>query len=126
MSSDYHKLNDDMTTSEVTLVDYAKDAEKTSSRISYTVLPHSFTVSTIFLRIDHAFPGGPPILFETMVFNKKKLKHMIELDSDRYHTYEQAITGHNEMVNNWLKKLDEEDVGEILKKHEWNREVEGT
>lgn len=26
------------------------------------------TVSTVFLGLDHAFGGGPPLLFETMVF----------------------------------------------------------
>lgn len=27
-----------------------------------------FDVSTIFLALDHAFGGGPPVLWETMVF----------------------------------------------------------
>lgn len=27
------------------------------------------TVSTVFLGLDHAFGGGPPLLFETMIFD---------------------------------------------------------
>lgn len=27
-------------------------------------------VSTVFLGLDHSFGGGPPILFETMIFNR--------------------------------------------------------
>ena len=28
-------------------------------------------VSTVFLRIDHSFGSGPPLLFETMIFGGK-------------------------------------------------------
>lgn len=29
------------------------------------------SVSTVFLGLDHAFGGGPPLLFETMIFGGK-------------------------------------------------------
>lgn len=49
-------------------------------------------VSTVFLGLDHAI-SGPPILFETMVFNGPMDGHQI-----RYHTREEALAGHWEVV----------------------------
>lgn len=57
-------------------------------------------VSTVFLGMDYNFLGdGPPILWETMVFNKDR-------DSDlqqRYASKDEALRGHMEIV----KKLKE-------------------
>ena len=50
-------------------------------------------VSTVFLQCDHNFGSGPPILFETMVFNGDK-----EDEMERYSTYDQAIEGHKRIV----------------------------
>ena len=49
-------------------------------------------VSTVFLGLDHAFGGGPPLLFETMVFDGE------EEETERYHTYDEAVEGHEKMV----------------------------
>lgn len=51
-------------------------------------------VSTVFLGVDHGFDGGPPVLFETMVFGGKFSQYM-----QRYCTYEGALEGHEETVN---------------------------
>jgi len=50
-------------------------------------------VSTVFLGIDHAFVGGEPILWETMVFGGP-----LDQEQDRYHTREVAVAGHNAML----------------------------
>jgi len=50
-------------------------------------------ISTVFLGLDHAFGGGPPLLFETMVFGGEHDQEM-----DRYTTWEQAEAGHKAMV----------------------------
>ncbi len=52
-------------------------------------------VSTIFLGIDHSFSflGGPPVLFETMVFGGA-----LDGEQARYCTWDQAIEGHAVMV----------------------------
>lgn len=48
-------------------------------------------VSTVFLGLDHNWlDNGPPILFETMVFNKDRN----ELHCARYCTKTEAIEGH--------------------------------
>ena len=50
-------------------------------------------VSTVFLPFDHSFSDdGNPILFETLVFGGEHDGYML-----RYHTYEEAIRGHDEV-----------------------------
>lgn len=50
-------------------------------------------VSTVFLGIDHAFGPGGPILFESMVFGGP-----LHGEQERYHTWEEAVAGHEAMV----------------------------
>lgn len=56
-----------------------------------------FFVSTVFLGIDHRFIGeGPPIVFETMVFDMRGNERQLgeEVGQWRYETYDQAERGH--------------------------------
>lgn len=46
-------------------------------------------VSTVFLSVDHAWGGGPPVLFETMIFGGDH-----DGWQDRYHTLAAAQAGH--------------------------------
>jgi hypothetical protein len=51
-------------------------------------------VSTVFLGIDHGhWRGGPPVLFETMVFGGEH-----DGDRGRFCTYDAAVEGHRLMV----------------------------
>lgn len=50
-------------------------------------------VSTVFLGSDYSLNGGPPLIFETMVFGGP---HDGEID--RYSTWDEANAGHAEMV----------------------------
>lgn len=50
-------------------------------------------VSTVFLGLDHAMPGEPPAIFETMVFGGPLHEEMV-----RYATWEEAEAGHQAMV----------------------------
>ncbi len=50
-------------------------------------------VSTVFLGIDHAFGGGPPLLFETMIFGGPHNEYQ-----ERYSTWEEAEAGHKRAV----------------------------
>lgn len=50
-------------------------------------------VSTVFLCIDHAFGGGEPVLFETMVFDNKEPEKY-----ERYTTWDLAEAGHRKIV----------------------------
>lgn len=51
-------------------------------------------VSTVFLGLDHRFGEGPPLLFETMVFGGP-----LDQECERYTTWDEAIAGHEVMVN---------------------------
>ncbi len=50
-------------------------------------------VSTVFLGLDHSFGASKPVLWETMVFPACVI-------SQRYSSEEDAIAGHDEIVNN--------------------------
>ena len=51
-------------------------------------------ISTVFLGLDHSlWDGGPPILFETMVFINGDGGEM-----ERYATWDEAVEGHANMV----------------------------
>lgn len=73
MSLKHYILDDENNTVEVDLLTWARWIEQPDNRcLFYTQINSEVWVSTIFIGIDHRFPGfppGPPILFETMVFN---------------------------------------------------------
>lgn len=62
-------------------------------RVAYTEINSEVTVSTVFLGLDHNFGGGPPVLFETMIFGGPKDEEMW-----RYSTWDDAITNHEMIV----------------------------
>jgi len=51
-------------------------------------------VSTVFLALDHAFGGGPPLVFETMVFGLNNTEYQW-----RYHTWDEAVAGHARVLS---------------------------
>ncbi len=50
-------------------------------------------ISTVFLGIDHAFGGGEPLLFETMVFGGE-----LDQSQERYSTWDEAEARHKVWV----------------------------
>jgi len=76
-------------------------------------------VSTVWLGLDHSCGGGPPIIFETMVFplNQEGDANYGEIDCDRYATEEEALVGHERLCSDHayvldriVKRLEEEDA----------------
>ncbi len=63
-------------------------------------------VSTVFLCLDHGWMGGPPVLFETMIFSVEgggiactdTMEALGVLDQYRYQTEPEAIQGHCAIV----------------------------
>lgn len=51
-------------------------------------------VSTVFLGVDHSFSGGPPLLFETMVFGG-----VLDQETDRCTSWEAAEKMHERMCD---------------------------
>jgi len=71
--------------------------ETADRHVANTRLPNGLVVSTVFLGLDHAFWNeGPPILFETMVFDEDD---GAEDDyTRRYATWDDAAAGHAAIV----------------------------
>lgn len=75
-------------------------------RVAFTRLNGGIVVSTAFLGIDHAFGGGPPMLWETMIF---RAAHDGEPNNwapfgegeyqERYTSHDEAIAGHTRAVD---------------------------
>jgi hypothetical protein len=66
-------------------------------------------VSTVFLGLDHQYGEGPPLLFETMVFNRKP-DGEIDFGGEetfRYATWDAAEAGHKAVVKRLEAKLKE-------------------
>ena len=70
---------------------FFEDAE--SRRVALTELANGWVVSTVFLGVPHC--GGT---FETMVFQGEYSK---DHDMERYETWDQAVKGHERMVEKW-------------------------
>lgn len=64
---------------------------------------HGCLVSTVWLGVDHGFGTGPLLIFETMVFNRRRRKHGRPWSPDqwqcRYSTEAQARLGHERVAN---------------------------
>lgn len=58
-------------------------------RVLWTDLGSLGRVSTVWLGLNHAYDDGPPLIFETMIFDGPMHEYM-----DRYSTEEQARAGH--------------------------------
>lgn len=72
--------------------------ETAERRVALTILADGIEVSTVFLGLDHNFCGtGPPVLFETMVFQPaphEKWPTMLDDYTARYCTWHEAEQGH--------------------------------
>ena len=70
---------------------WAMAFEKMDRRVALTVGDNGVRMSTVFLGLDHSFgfSGGPPLLFETMIFGGEHDEYC-----DRYSTWAEAEVGH--------------------------------
>lgn len=72
---------------------WAQQLETADRQVADTMLG-DVRVSTVFLGLDHQHvPGGPPLIFETMVFGGD-----LDDEMERYTTEAQAVAGHAYMV----------------------------
>ena len=74
-------------------------------QVRHSTLLDGVRVSTVWLGQDHAWDGGRPLIFESMVFKGDKSN----LDCERYSTEEEAIAGHERMVEKWLLKTGDDE-----------------
>lgn len=87
------------------VMEWAKSFKANELRIVAKDQVGPYFVSTVFLGINHNFGhDGPPLLFETMVFNPSG-RESKEFDQERVSTRSEAIAGHRKMVNRVGKKV---------------------
>lgn len=75
------------------LMKWAEWMEQPSRRVLRQDARDGVLVSTVFLGLDYNFAGGPPLLYETMVFREGRGD-----ECERYHTREEALAGHERML----------------------------
>ncbi len=71
---------------------WAEQFDRSTRCVARTETPH-YTVSTVFLGMNHAYDDGPPMLFETMVFGGP-----LEGAMERCSTWDEAEAQHAAMV----------------------------
>lgn len=73
-------------------------AEERNRFLAFTETATGLEVSTVFLGLDHSHGGGPPVLFETIVFKNISRVDRESVDQERYCTWDAAMEGHKAMV----------------------------
>lgn len=78
----------------LTIWEWAEKFEDTEARVvGYDEVGEAH-VSTVWLGLDHAFFGGPPLIFETMIFGGEH-----DMEQWRYSTEEEALAGHQHALS---------------------------
>jgi hypothetical protein len=72
----------------VDILEWAKWWEQSRRTIELNHVGEA-TVSTVFLGLDHNWEGGPPLLFETMIFGGPLAESQW-----RYASWDEAVAGH--------------------------------
>lgn len=103
----WYKLTEDGKTPVPIEGAWPKQDEVTGKKVNNQALDNGFIVSTVFLGLDHGSYSGILQVFETMVF----LDSWLDLDCERYSTWDQAEIGHKKMVAKW-SKMNPEDFRE--------------
>lgn len=73
------------------LMEWSKKVEDAEYRIVGYCNIGPYRISTCWMGLDYNFFGGPPLIFETMIFEGNKCSFDYQ---ERYTTLEQAIKGH--------------------------------
>lgn len=76
--------------------------QATYEQVANTILPDGKWVSTIWLGFNRRRDEGPPLIFETMVFQSRD--NLEDLDCARYSTLAEAEAGHIAVVSKWTLK----------------------
>jgi hypothetical protein len=106
MSGGYYVLDADGIARPVKLLEWAKWYESADRRVAWTAML-GLEVSTVFLGLDHSFgAGGPPVLFETMIFCRGNGGYM-----QRYCNRGEALEGHENLCKLMRHDLKERRQG---------------
>jgi hypothetical protein len=114
-------LDDERRPVKAGLMEWAAWFEKWENRCVAVDQTALFEVSTVFLGIDHrGWRDGPPILFETMVFERKaEIKTIFgrlmpirpDVEQNRYASWDEAEAGHRAT----LRRLQKQEADALAK-----------
>lgn len=85
----WYVLDDDHVPRRATMTEWGAWREDFSRSIVAKDRIGDVEVSTVFLGLDHGYSGGPPVLFETMIFGGPMTHYQW-----RYRTWERAAAWH--------------------------------
>lgn len=88
---------------EITLLKFGELFEDVNYRIIQQTIVDHYTVSTIWLGVNHNWTDGPPIIFETMVFSSVE-DDVNDQWKEMYTTLQNAKDGHEWIVNKLKNK----------------------
>lgn len=92
--SNFYILDEERKVVPCDLMTWVRYFGSNSRRIGWTRVLDKASVSTIFQGNDfQTGPGGPPLIFETVVFGGHLNREM-----NRYSTWDEAVAGHEAMV----------------------------
>jgi hypothetical protein len=129
MTIKHYILDDEHHPVECDLMTWARWFNNHEQRIVGSTETALYRVSTVFLGLDHNWSDrGPPVLFETMVFEKERsitkwsddrlVSINKSVDEDdffrRYSTWDEAEAGHNTLVRRIQKA--EDDAKKMMKR----------
>ena len=98
----FYKLNEDKTFSPCSVLEWCVQRDQMKKTNSFHVAQDNINnhkISTVWLGIDHSHGIGPPLLFETMIFNNDDYSGIY---CERHTTWQEAENGHKLAIE-WLK-----------------------
>lgn len=101
MTGEFYILEGKETVKVSGLEEWARRMELDNRHVAVTEIAPGVAVSTVFLGIDHQHFRGPPLLFETMVFND----YGENGTQERYSTWDEAEAGHARIVAEQRQRL---------------------
>lgn len=96
MSDKYRRDGTPYPPGDAGLFEWAKDLQNYDlKRVALEWTLYGERVSTVWMGLDHSFFDGPPLIFETMIFRRRRRERKFWDDFQlRYTTEEQALKGH--------------------------------
>lgn len=127
--SHHYILDENRQLISVGLLEWARWFEVFENRRVAETLTLTCRISTVFLGLDHQWGKGPPLVFETMVFDLTEIEYELkdgekftgheDLECFRYSTWDDAEAGHKATVRR-IERLEAEAGVKIKtsRKHE--------
>lgn len=104
MTGDFYILDGKEVVKVAGLEEWSRRVDLSNRHVDVTEVGNGVVVSTVFLGVDHRhtiFGEGPPLLFETMVFND----YGDDGTQERHSTWEEAEAGHARIVAEQRQRL---------------------